>query len=101
MRTRCVGSGVAGALVSASAGLGPLRRALAIDPARAITYLNLAEIYYRVGRNDRALAVADSAVALDSEGRLRMWRAWFRLAAGDTGGAVADARLVPGNVVSQ
>jgi TolB-like protein len=84
--------------VSDSASLDALRRALALDPARAVTYHDLAWTYYVMGRPDRALATIDSAVALDPEGPLRGWRAVFRLTAGDTAGAVAEARLTPGSV---
>jgi tetratricopeptide (TPR) repeat protein len=81
--------------VSDSASIDALRRALALDPARAITYQDLSLTYYLMGRNDRALAIIDSAVALDPDGPFRGVRALYRLTAGDTTGAVADARLVP------
>jgi len=86
--------------VSDSASLDALRRALALDPARAITYHDLSLTYYVMGRNDRALATVDSAVALDPDGPFHAWRAVYRLAAGDTAGAVADARLTPGSWIS-
>jgi tetratricopeptide (TPR) repeat protein len=82
--------------VSESASLDALRRALALDPARAVTYQDLSVTYYLTGRNDLALATIDSAVALDPDGPFRGVRALYRLTAGDTAGAVADARLVPG-----
>jgi TolB-like protein len=82
--------------VSDSASIDALRRALALDPARAITYQDLTLTYYIAGRNDRALAIIDSAVALDPDGPFRGVRALYRLTAGDTAGAVADARLTPG-----
>jgi TolB-like protein len=81
--------------VSDSAGVDALRRALALDPARAVTYLDLSWAYYVMGRTDRALATVDSAVALDPRGPFGALRALVRLTAGDTAGAVADARLVP------
>ena len=88
--------GYALGLVSDSASLDALRRALAVDPARAITYHDLSTTYYHMGRNDRALATIDSAVALDPDGPFRSWRVLYRLTASDTAGAVADARLTPG-----
>jgi len=86
--------------VSDSASLDVLRRALALDPARAITYQDLSTTYYHMGRADRALATVDSAVALDPDGPFRNVRALYRLTAGDTAGAVADARLTPGLMFS-
>ena len=82
---------------SDSASLDALRRALSIDPTRAVTYRDLAWTYYVMGRNDRALAAIDSAVALEPDGPFRQQRVLFRLTAGDTAGAVADARVSPGN----
>jgi tetratricopeptide (TPR) repeat protein len=82
--------------VSDSASLDALRRALALDPARAVTYQDISSVYYLMGLNDRALATIDSAVALDPDGPFRKWRVLYRLTAGDTAGAVADARLTPG-----
>jgi TolB-like protein len=86
--------------VSDSAAEGAMRHALALDPARAITYQDLSLVYYLSGRNDRALAVIDSAVTLDPDGPFRSARAAYRLMAGDTAGAVADARLTPGIMFS-
>jgi adenylate cyclase len=83
--------------VSDSASLDALRRALAIDPTRANTYYDLSFTYYAMGLSDRALASADSAVTLTPDGPFRLWRVVYRLTAGDTAGAIADARLVPGN----
>ena len=82
--------------VSDSASVDALRRALSIDPTRAVTYNALSWIYYAMGRNDLVLAVADSAVALEPDGTFRYSRVLFRVTAGDTAGAVADARLPPG-----
>ena len=81
--------------VNDSASLDALRRALALDPTRAVTYSDLAATYYRMGRNDRALEASDSAVALEPDGPFRMNRALYRLQAGDTAGAIADTRLSP------
>jgi TolB-like protein len=86
--------------VSDSASIDALRRALALDPARAITYQDLSLVYYITGRNDRALATIDSAVALDPDGPFRAVRVLYRLTAGDTAGALADARLTPGMLYS-
>jgi len=87
-------------LVSDSASLDALRRALALDPARAITYQDLSWTYFLMGRNDRALATVDTAVALEPDGPFRTTRALYRVTAGDTAGAVADARLTPGGFFS-
>ncbi len=84
------------AYVSDSASLDALRRALTLDPARAVTYQGLSFTYYLMGRIDRALATIDSAVALEPDGPLRYWRVLYRVAAGDTAGAVVDARATPG-----
>ena len=83
--------------VSDSASLDALHRALAFDPARAITYHDLSSVYALTGRTDRALESLDSAFALDPDGPYHTMRAILRLAAGDTAGAVADARLAPGS----
>jgi TolB-like protein len=93
--------GYALGFVSDSASLDALRRALALDPARAITYHDLSTTYYHMGRTDRALATVDSAVVLDPDGPFRTWRVLYRLTAGDTAGAVADARLTPGLLFSR
>jgi TolB-like protein len=82
-------------LVDDSASIDALRRALAIDPTRAISYSDLAFTYYQMGWLDRALAASDSALALEPDGAFRGVRMLIRLAAGDTAGALADARLVP------
>lgn len=81
--------------VNDSAGIDAMRRALALDPARAVTYQDLSLVYYVTGRTGRALALIDSAVALDPDGPFRGVRAAYRLTAGDTAGAIADARLAP------
>lgn len=79
-----------------------LHLALALDPGRAISYSDLAQVHAR----DTALAVAlmDSAVALDPASPLmRTRRARARQFAGDLRGALDDAeaanKLRPGNVV--
>jgi len=82
-------------LISDSASLDAMRQALAIEPARAVTYQDISVVYYLMGRNTSALLTVDSAVALDPDGPFRKWRALYRLTAGDTTGAVADARLTP------
>jgi len=81
-----------------------LHLALALDPGRAVSYGDLAGTHFR----DTALAVAlmDSAVALDPASALgRWWRALARLVAGDLRGAQEDAelanRLQPGDIVME
>ncbi len=80
------------------------RLALALDPGRAISFVDLAWTHVR----EPALAVAltDSAVALDPASAFsRRWRALARLWAGDVRGAQEDAelanRLQPGDVVME
>ncbi len=82
-------------LVNDSAAIDALRRALALDPARAITYSDLSMLYFRMGRAALARTMIDSALALEPDGGFRVMRAWYRWAAGDTAGALADARLLP------
>jgi len=79
-----------------------LHLALTLDPGRAVSYLDLANTHFR----DTALALAliDSAIALDPASALeRWWRALARLVAGDVRGAQDDAelanRLQPGDIV--
>ena len=79
-----------------------LHLALALDPGRAVSYLDLANTHFR----DTALALAliDSAIALEPASPLaRWWRALARLVAGDVRGAQDDAelanRLQPGDIV--
>ena len=81
-----------------------LHLALALDPGRAISFSDLAQVHAR----DAALAVAlmDSAVALDPTSPLmRARRARARQFAGDLRGALDDAetanKLRPGNVVAE
>ncbi len=78
--------------------------AIALDPGRAISFVDLAWTHVR----DTKLAVAltDSAVALDPASAFsRRWRALARLWAGDVGGAQEDAelanRLQPGDIVME
>jgi DNA-binding winged helix-turn-helix (wHTH) protein/TolB-like protein len=80
------------------------RLALALDPGRAISFVDLAWTHVR----EPALAVAltDSAVALDPASAFsRRWRALARLWAGDVRGAQEDAelanRLQPGDIVME
>lgn len=82
-----------------------LHLALALDPARAISFSDLAAWSHA---RDTALAVAllDSAVALDPASAFsRRWRALARLWAGDVRGAQEDAelanRLQPGDIVME
>ena len=81
-------------LVSDSASIDALHRALALDPNRAITYQDLSVTYFTMGRTDLALAAIDSALALDPDGPFRGIRVLYRLTTGDTAGALADARIV-------
>ena len=87
--------------VSDSASLDAQRRALALDPARGITYGDLSWTYWSMGRNDLALATVDSALALEPDGPFRSNRLLYRLTAGDTAGAVADARQTPSTTFGQ
>jgi TolB-like protein/Flp pilus assembly protein TadD len=88
------------AWVSDSASLDALRRALALDPVRAVTYSDLSVAYATMGHIDRALAMIDSAVTLEPDGPFRQFRAAFRLSAGDTAGSVAEAHESPGQPLS-
>jgi tetratricopeptide (TPR) repeat protein len=79
--------------VNDSASLGALRRALALDPGRAITYAGaLSVLYAEMGRPDLALQAVDSALTLEPDGNFRGFRMNWRLAVGDTAGALDDAR---------
>src|SRR6266849_6331780 len=78
--------------------------ALALDPGRAISFVDLAWTHVR----DKKLAVVltDSAVALDPASAFsRRWRALARLWVGDLAGAQEDAelanRLQPGDIVME
>jgi TolB-like protein len=81
--------------VSDSASLDALRHALTLDPARAITYADLGGTYLAMGRIDRVLASFDTALSLEPDATFRNFRVLARLLAGDTAGALADARQVP------
>jgi TolB-like protein/cytochrome c-type biogenesis protein CcmH/NrfG len=81
-------------LVRDSAAVDALRRALSLDPARAITYSDLSLVYFRMGQADRARVTIDTALALEPDGAFRAMRAWYRWAAGDTVGAMSDIRLL-------
>jgi TolB-like protein len=89
------------AFLSDSAGLNAMRRALTLDPFRAITYQDISITYYAMGRIDRALQTIDSAIALAPDGPFRSRRALFRLTTGDTAGALADAQVTPDVIGSQ
>ncbi len=89
------GASLAG--VNDSASEAYLRRALAIDPTRAISWRDLSWTYAETGRSVDALRMIDSAVALDptNAAYLREGAAHHLaalLAAGDTAGALAYAR---------
>ena len=78
--------------------------ALALDPGRAISFVDLAWTHVRDTK--LAVALADSAVALDPASAFsRRWRALARLWAGDVRGAQEDAelanRLQPGDIVME
>jgi Flp pilus assembly protein TadD len=82
-----------------------LHLALALDPGRAISYVDLS---YSTHSRDTALALVliDSAVALDpASAYARRGRALARLVAGDVRGAQEDAemanRLQPGSIVME
>jgi TolB-like protein/tetratricopeptide (TPR) repeat protein len=74
----------------------PFRRALAIEPGRPITLVNLAAIE----EPPQVLALTDSALAIDPDFSIaHLWRARARLLTRDTAGARADVaaflRLAP------
>jgi predicted Zn-dependent protease len=74
-----------------SAAVGAFRRALELDPARAVTLLDLAEVLI-VARDDAlARTLLDSAIAVDpAQARPYLTRANVRLRAGDVSGARTD-----------
>ncbi|OLB17611.1 MAG: hypothetical protein AUH12_04140 [Gemmatimonadetes bacterium 13_2_20CM_69_8] len=79
--------------------------ALALDPGRAITFVDLAA-WTHVRDSALAVALTDSAVALDPASAFsRRWRALARLRRGDVSGAREDAelanRLQPGDMVME
>lgn len=82
-----------------------LHRALALDPARSISFSDLAA-WSHVRDTALAVALMDSAVALDPASAFsRRWRALARLWAGEVPGALEDAelanRLQPGDIVME
>jgi TolB-like protein/Flp pilus assembly protein TadD len=82
-----------------------LHLALTLDPGRAVSYVDLAW-WTHVRDTAFALALADSAVALDPTSSLtRRTRALARLLAGDVRGAQEDAelanRLRPGDILME
>src|SRR2546423_14829979 len=79
-------------------------RSLALDPGRAISFVDLAWPHVRATK--LAVALTDSAVALDPASAFsRRWRALARLWAGDVRGAQEDAelanRLQPRDIVME
>jgi TolB-like protein len=82
--------------VSDSASLAALHRALVLDPARAVTYVDLSTTYWGMGRVDRASAALDTASALEPDSPFHILAAVYYMAAGDTAGAIAAARPTPG-----
>ena len=80
-----------------SAAYGEYRRALELEPGRAVTYQEIAALYEGQGRFPQAIAWSDSAISADP-GLVRgpLVRARARLALGDLDGAGADvARVTP------
>ena len=77
-----------------------LRRAIGLDASRAISYGDLATLYATRRRSAQAVRRADSAIALDSNTFYFELRAMARLEAGDTAGALDDARAHPASIVS-
>jgi tetratricopeptide (TPR) repeat protein len=73
--------------------LAAFRRALSLEPARAITWQLLGRLTYpSLGRHREALQALDSAVVADPEfASGYTYRAFARLDAGDVAGARADA----------
>jgi TolB-like protein/Tfp pilus assembly protein PilF len=83
--------------VNDSASVAYLRRAIAIDPTRAISYRDLSLTCAQAGRSADAVRLIDSAVALDPANGLYQREAAEHhlvalLAAGDTAGAREYAR---------
>ncbi|MEK6609320.1 MAG: hypothetical protein AABZ35_00190, partial [Gemmatimonadota bacterium] len=68
------------------------RRALALEPSRSVTLLQLGGVYEALRRDAEALQAYDSAVAVDPEFYAAYaFRTWVRLRNGDPTGARADA----------
>ena len=75
-----------------AAAAAAFRRALALEPARAISLLDLAEIEYAERRYPAARRLVDSAYALEpQQARIALFRAFVRLRLGDVTGAAEDA----------
>jgi len=69
-----------------------LRRALALEPTRAVSLLDIGQIRATQRNYREALALADSGIALDAnQGRLFLLRASIRAAMGDRTAARHDA----------
>jgi TolB-like protein len=81
--------------VNDSASLAALHRALELDPARAVSYVELSFTYAHMGQLVLAEDAIDSALTLDPDFPAHYHRAYYRWAVGDTAGALADARLSP------
>ena len=74
-----------------SAAAEEFRRALALDPLRAISLDNFGTMRYMEHRTDEALRLVDSSVAADPQAYYAyVDRADMRLTLGDVGGARAD-----------
>lgn len=68
------------------------RRALAVDPSRAVSQFQVANAYELLHQDREALAAYDSTIVLDPEFYAGYaFRAWVRLRAGDVVGAALDA----------
>jgi len=87
--------GFALSLVNDSAAFDAYHRALALDPTRAVTYGDISWLLHLEGHNERALATVDSGLALEPEEGYRWVRVLYRVTAGDTAGALADAQRAP------
>lgn len=74
------------------AAAAAFQRALAIEPARGVSLLDLAEVRAVQGRTDEARVLADSALALEPlQARIHLFRSALRRKAGDIAGARSDA----------
>ena len=81
-------------LAEDSAATASFRRALAIDPLRAVTILDIAELALVARDLPVAARLLDSAIALDPEqARPYLRRASLRLLQDDAAGAQADAEV--------
>ncbi len=69
------------------------RRALALEPGRAISWMNIANVGEVTNRVQDAITAYDSAIAADPEMyAIRTYRTFCRLTVGDLEGATADAQ---------